>query len=142
MNEFIEVRFRKPGGTRLKVKRQLPGGIEFDETDPSSARSASPSAGASEVTKFRMRHIAQVKGWELGQFKLNISVEDGSLILRGDDQDALPEGHYKLRVEDGGDRDEAGARPPWTCPMTATRSSTSRCTTCARRGCGRHQRRR
>jgi len=31
VNEYIEVRFRKPGGGRLRVARQTPGGIEFEE---------------------------------------------------------------------------------------------------------------
>lgn len=33
MNEFIEVTFRR-GNKRLRVKRQVPGGIEFEEADP------------------------------------------------------------------------------------------------------------
>lgn len=33
-NGHIEVEFRKPNGQRLRVKRQVTGGIEFDEPDP------------------------------------------------------------------------------------------------------------
>lgn len=98
MNEFIEIRFRKPNGTRLRVKRQLPGGIEFDEPDPLERTVAFTIRGRSEATRYRMRRIAQIKGWEVGTFKLKVSVEDGSLILRGDDADSLPEGDYTLRV--------------------------------------------
>lgn len=98
MNEFIEVRFRKPAGARLRVRRQTPNGIEFDEHDPIERTVGFTFKGRSEATRYRMRHIAQVKGWDVGQFKLAVSVEDGSLILRGVDADALPEGAYSLRV--------------------------------------------
>ena len=33
MNEYIEIRFRR-NGKPFPLKRQLPGGIEFDEPDP------------------------------------------------------------------------------------------------------------
>ena len=33
MDEFIEVSFRRKD-RRLRIKRQVPGGIEFDEPDP------------------------------------------------------------------------------------------------------------
>lgn len=98
MNEYIEVSFRKPNGTRIKVKRQTPSGIEFDERDPIERTVGFQLNGRGEPTKFRMRRIAQVKGWEPGQFKLRCSVEDGNLVLRGEDPDALPEGLYSLRV--------------------------------------------
>jgi hypothetical protein len=99
MNEYIEIVFRKPGGTRLRVKRQTPMGIELDEPDPIERTIGIQLTGRGEVTKFRMRRIGQVKGWEPGQFKLNVSVEDGSVVLRGEDPDALPEGHYSLKVQ-------------------------------------------
>jgi hypothetical protein len=98
MNEYIEVGFRKANGQRLRVKRQLPGGIEFEETDPIERTVGFQITARNEATRIRMRHIAQIKGWDLGQFKLNASVEDGNIVLRGVDADALPEGYYALRV--------------------------------------------
>jgi len=98
MNEYIEVGFRKPNGQRLRVKRQLPGGIEFEESDPIERTIGLQISARNDVTRLRMRHIAQIKGWDLGQFKLNASVEDGNLVFRGVDADALPEGFYALRV--------------------------------------------
>lgn len=98
MHEFIEVRFHKPNGARLRVVRQLPGGIEFDEPDPLERTVAFSIRGRSEVTRYRMRRIAQIKGWEAGTFQLRVAVEGGSLVLRGDDPDSLPEGDYTLRV--------------------------------------------
>jgi hypothetical protein len=41
MNEFIEIVFRKQNGTRLRVARQTPDGIEFDESDPLEQQSES-----------------------------------------------------------------------------------------------------
>lgn len=98
MNEFIEVTFRR-ANKRLRVKRQVPGGIEFDERDPIERTVGLQLTGRGEATRQRMRRIAQVKGWDLGTFKLNVSVEDGNLMLRGVDADALPEGLYALKVE-------------------------------------------
>ncbi|MEO8678611.1 MAG: hypothetical protein ABI665_06175 [Vicinamibacterales bacterium] len=98
MNEYIEVSFRKPNGTRLRVKRQLPGGIEFDEPDAIERTVGLQINGRGEATRQRMRRIAQVKGWDPGQFKLTAGVEDGNVLLRGVDQDALPEGLYSLKV--------------------------------------------
>ena len=98
MNEYIEVSFRRPNGTRLRVKRQLPGGIEFEEPDAIERTVGLQINGRAEATRQRMRRIAQVKGWDPGQFKMNVGVEDGNVILRGVDQDALPEGFYSLKV--------------------------------------------
>jgi hypothetical protein len=98
MNEFIEVRFQKDG-RRLRVKRQLPGGIEFDESDAFERTVGIAFDARSEATRERMNSIRRVQGWDPGQFKLNVSVEDGSLILRGVSPHALPEGLYRMRFE-------------------------------------------
>jgi hypothetical protein len=98
MNEFIEVRFQK-NGRRLRIKRQLPGGIEFEEPDSIERTVGVAFTARSDATRERMKSIARVQGWDPGQFKLNVSVEDGSLILRGVNPHALPEGLYRLRFE-------------------------------------------
>ena len=98
MNEHITIGFRKPGGQRLRVRRQVPGGIEFDERDAIERTVGFQLKGRNEATRVRMQRIAQVKGWDLGQFKLTVSVENGDIVLRGVDADALPEGYYSLRV--------------------------------------------
>jgi hypothetical protein len=98
MNEFIEVRFSK-NGKRLRVKRQVPGGIEFDEPDPLERTVGIGFDARSDATRERMNSIRRVHGWDIGQFKLNVSVEDGSLLLRGVDEHALPEGLYKVQLE-------------------------------------------
>lgn len=99
MNEYIEVEFRKTNGQRLRVKRQLPGGIEFDEADPIERTVGFQINARAETTRLRMLRIGQVKGWDVGQFKLTTSAEDGNIVLRGVDADALPEGYYSLRVQ-------------------------------------------
>ena len=99
MNEYIDITFRKPNGQRLRVKRQVTGGIEFDEPDPIERTIGFQFQGRGAATEFRMRRVAQVKGWDPGQFKLVPTVEDGNIVLRGIDPDALPEGSYLLQLE-------------------------------------------
>jgi hypothetical protein len=98
MNESIEVRFQK-NGKRLRVKRQLPGGIEFEEPDPLERTIGIQFSPQNEPTRMRMDSIRRMQGWEPGQFKLNMSVENGSIFLRGVDTHALPEGRYRLQLQ-------------------------------------------
>lgn len=98
MNEYIEVRLRK-GNKPLRVRRQVPNGIELEETDPIQRSVYLGFSAADEVTDYRMRRISQVKDWEPGTFKLTMSVEDGTIVFRGVDQFSLPEGRYRVRVQ-------------------------------------------
>jgi len=98
MNEYIEVRFRR-NGKPFPLKRQLTGGIEFDEPDPIERTVGITFDAASPATRERMNSIRRVQGWDPGSFNLNVAVEDGALILRGVNEHALPEGLYKLKVE-------------------------------------------
>jgi hypothetical protein len=98
MNEFIEIRFRRKGKP-FPLTRQLTGGIEFDEPDPLERTVGITFDGASAATRERMNSIRRLQGWDPGQFKLNVAVEDGALVLRGANEHSLPEGLYKLKVE-------------------------------------------
>jgi hypothetical protein len=98
MNEFIELQFRK-NGRRLRVKRQRPGGIEFDEHDPLERTVGIEFRADDPVTRFRLDNVRRIQGWEPGLFRLNMSVEDGSILLRGVTEHALPEGRYRIRPE-------------------------------------------
>jgi hypothetical protein len=98
MNEYIEIRFRR-NGKPFPLKRQLTGGIEFDEPDPLERTIGITFDAASDATRERMNSIRRVQGWDPGQFKLNLAVEDGALKLRGTNEHALPEGLYRLKVE-------------------------------------------
>lgn len=99
MNEYIEIEFRKPNGQRLRVKRQLDGGIEFDEPDPIERTIGIQINGRGDATKERIKRIERVKGWGPGGFKLVPSVEDGNIVLRGVDANAFPEGLYAVKVQ-------------------------------------------
>ena len=98
MNEYIEVRFRR-NGKPFRLSRQRAGGIEFDEPDPLERTVGITFQAASDATRERMNSIRRIQGWDPGQFKLTVSVEDGSLILRGVNAHALPEGLYKLKAQ-------------------------------------------
>lgn len=98
MNEYIEVRFRRKGKP-LKIKRQLPSfSIELDEPDPIARRVAIGFVAADEMTGYRMRRIQQLHGWQPGEFKLKVSAEGGSLVIRGENPQSLPEGRYRVQV--------------------------------------------
>jgi len=98
MHEYIEIQFRRKNKP-FPIKRQVIGGFEFDEPDP-PARSINVGFSAfGDGTKYRMMHIRQVKGWNPQEFRLRISVEDGSLVLRGDDEYSLPEGFYDVTAD-------------------------------------------
>jgi hypothetical protein len=98
MNELVEIRFHR-GSRRLRVKRQVPGGIEFDEPDPLERTVGVEFVAASDATRERMNSVRRIQGWDPGQFRLNLSVEDGSIVLRGVNQHALPQGIYRIRLQ-------------------------------------------
>lgn len=106
MNEYIEINLRR-GGKPLRIRRQLPGGIELDERDPIERSVYISFSAANEITRYRLRRIRQIQGWDPGVFKLNFSVEDGAIVLRGVDPYSLPEGRYKVSLS----IEEATVRP-------------------------------
>src|SRR5262245_58886813 len=95
MHEYIEIQFRRKNKP-FRINRQVTGGFEFEEPDPPIRSIDIGFSAFDEGTKFRMRHIRQVKGWGPQEFRLRVSVEDGSLILRGDEEFSLPEGFYSV----------------------------------------------
>jgi hypothetical protein len=107
MNEYFEIQFRRKG-KRLNVKRQLPNrSIELDEPDPIARRFSIGLTARDEITQYRMRRIRQLRGWAAGEFRLKLTAEGGTLRLRGDDPEALPEGRYALTI----DLEEARTKP-------------------------------
>jgi hypothetical protein len=98
MNEAIQVQFKK-NGKRLRVRRQLPGGIELDEPDPLERTLGIEFSAQNDITRMRMDSIRRIQGWEPGAFKLKMTVEDGSILLRGVNEHALPEGRYRIRAQ-------------------------------------------
>src|SRR5262245_47937591 len=101
MHEYIEIQFRRRD-QRFRLTRQTSGGFEFDESDPPTRTIDLGFAPSETITEYRMNRIRQVKGWTSEEFRLRVSVEDGSLVVRGDDEYSLPEGFYNVtaNVED------------------------------------------
>lgn len=97
MNEYIEIRFRR-NGRPWRLRRQVPAGVEFEELDPLQRTVGIGFDGADDITKYRMRRIRQLQGWDPNQFKLTVAVEDGAIVLRGVTPLALPEGRYRVQV--------------------------------------------
>ena len=95
MHEYIEIQFRRKNKP-FPIKRQVAGGFVFDEPDPPARSIDVGFSPFDDGTKYRMMHIRQVKGWNPQEFRLRISAEDGSLVLRGDDEYSLPEGFYNV----------------------------------------------
>jgi hypothetical protein len=95
MHEYIEVEFLR-NGKSFPLKRQTAAGFEFEERDPPTRTIDLGFAPYDDGTKYRIAHIRQVKGWGPEEFKLRISVEDGVLVIRGDDEYSLPEGFYNI----------------------------------------------
>jgi hypothetical protein len=97
MNEYIEARLRRKNRP-LPIRRQVPDGIELDEPDPIQRTVYVGFDAANEVTRYRLRRVRQLQGWEPSQFKLKMAVEDGALKLRGVDPFALPPGRYSVQI--------------------------------------------
>jgi hypothetical protein len=97
MNEYIEIRLRRKNRP-LRVARQLPRGIEFEERDPIERSVYLGFAASDPIAEYRLRRIRMLRGWNPGEFKLNQSVEDGAIVLRGVDADSLPEGRYTITL--------------------------------------------
>jgi hypothetical protein len=95
MHEYIEVQFRR-NDKPYWIKRQVAAGFEFEEADPPTRTIDVGFAPFDDGTRYRMAHIRQVKGWSPQEFRLRLSVEDGSLVIRGDDEFSLPEGFYDV----------------------------------------------
>lgn len=101
MHEYIDIQFRRKG-KRFRLVRQVERGFEFQETDPPTRTINIGFSAADDGTRHRLQRIRQIKGWTGQRFDVNISVEDGSLVLRGTDRYSLPEGWYAITTNVGG----------------------------------------
>jgi hypothetical protein len=97
MNEYMEINLRR-NDKLLRVKRQVPGGVELDEPDPIERSVFIGFDAADDITAYRLRRVRQLQGWDPFEFKLVVAVEDGAIVLRGVDAFSLPEGRYTLAV--------------------------------------------
>jgi hypothetical protein len=99
MHESFIVGLRR-AGKAFPIDRLTPEGLVFgNETD---ARPRKWSVGfwpRSPVTEYRTDRIRTLRGWAAGEFKLKVRHRDGAIRFEGDDADALPSGHYYLRLQ-------------------------------------------
>jgi hypothetical protein len=109
MNEYIEINLQR-NGKPLRINRQVPGGIELDEPDPIERSVHIGFNPADEITAYRVRRVRQIQGWDPSQFKLSVTVEDGSIVLRGVDRFSLPQGRYSIVVNIEEAKTRAAAR--------------------------------
>jgi hypothetical protein len=58
--------------------------VEFDGNDPG--------------TQTRMNWVRQARGWQPGEFNVNMSLDEGELVITGKDKDALPKGTYWVQM--------------------------------------------
>jgi hypothetical protein len=58
--------------------------------------------GDNPVTRYRMDRIRRINGWGHWEYKLNLHVESGRLVVTGGRSDAMPDGSYwfRLRIAD------------------------------------------
>jgi len=101
VHEYIEVRFRRKGKA-FRIARQISGGFEFEEAHAPTRPIELGFRASDPGTELRMQRIRQIKGWEFQAFKLKVSAEDGSLVIRGDDEFSLPEGFYDVTANVSG----------------------------------------
>ena len=101
MNELITISLRR-NDKPLRINRQVPRGIELVERFPTDRYVHIGFTADDPITEYRMRRVRQIQGWDPNQFKLNRTIENGAIVLRGIDKFSLPEGRYviTLAIED------------------------------------------
>jgi hypothetical protein len=101
MNEGFQLRLRR-GGRTWPIDSFDANGIILSNERDAFPRSVTLEFDArSDVTRYRMNRVRQLKGWNGWQFNLKASLKDGMLTFVGDDQNSLPGGAYWLRVTIG-----------------------------------------
>ena len=99
MNEGFLLRLRR-NGRIWPIDTFNADGIVLSNERDAFPRSVSIEFDArSDVTRYRMNRVRQLKGWQGWQFNLKAGLKDGMLSFVGDDKDSLPGGAYWLRVK-------------------------------------------
>lgn len=99
MNERLTIRLME-GDRRLAINSVSAEGVMLrNETDATPRGLVLEFNGDSPVTKFRMDRVRQLRDWAPREFKLNISLFDGNLVVTGVDPRALPAGRYWFRLK-------------------------------------------
>jgi len=101
MNEGFQVRLRRSGRTWPIDSFDANGIILSNERDAFPRSVTLEFDARSDVTRYRMNRVRQLKGWRGWQFNLKASLKDGMLAFAGDDPNSLPGGAYWLRLTVG-----------------------------------------
>jgi hypothetical protein len=99
MNERIRIEFEMDGQP-LPIESLDANGVRFEqELDCWPRTLMLEFDGNNEVTRTRMNWVRDRWGWNPGVFNLNVSLDDGALLIRGADERSLPGGAYWLLVQ-------------------------------------------
>jgi hypothetical protein len=98
MNEGFQLRLRRNGRTWPIDAFDANGIILSNERDAFPRSVTLEFDARSDVTRYRMNRVRQLKGWDGWQFNLKATLRDGMLAFAGDDPHSLPGGAYWLRV--------------------------------------------
>ncbi|HKB13457.1 MAG TPA: hypothetical protein VKD69_22480 [Vicinamibacterales bacterium] len=102
MNERIRIAFRIDG-TPLPVQSFDSTGLRFDDEIDCWPRTFLLEFDANnQITRTRMEWVRQRWGWNPGLFNLQITLDQGTLLVTGADARSLPAGSYWLEVRVNG----------------------------------------
>ncbi|MCS6952442.1 MAG: hypothetical protein RMK57_06690 [Bryobacterales bacterium] len=97
MNERVRFRLLENGQHLRIVKLDAEEGAVLEgETDALPRGVTVNFWGANPVTEYRLRRVAQLRGWPAGTFRANMRLDGGDLVLEGKDPEALPSGVLRV----------------------------------------------
>jgi hypothetical protein len=95
MNEGFSIRLRRGGKVWPIDSLTKDDGLIFDNEVDAFPRSLTLEFdGVNAATTYRMNRVRELRGWNAGEFRLNLVEKDGMLFASGVDPDALPSGYY------------------------------------------------
>lgn len=101
MRERVVIRFTR-NGSPLRLDRISSEGVVLNSEADAWPRGLTLEFDAdSPITRLRMDQVRQIKGWGSKEYKLNLSLQDETLVVTGVDPKALPAGRYWFRLRIG-----------------------------------------
>src|SRR5215475_12779384 len=101
MRERVTFRLTQ-NGNPLHLDRISSEGVLLDsEADAWPRRLTLEFDADSPITRLRMDQVRQNKGWGSKEYKLKLSLQDGTLVVTGVDPTTLPAGRYWFRLRIG-----------------------------------------
>ncbi|MGH9752490.1 MAG: hypothetical protein ACREA2_06865, partial [Blastocatellia bacterium] len=101
MRERMVIRFTRNGSPLSLDKVSSEGVVLNSETDAWPRGLTLEFDADSPITRLRMDQVRQIKGWGSKEYKLNLSLQDDTLVVAGVDPAALPVGRYWFRLQIG-----------------------------------------